>query len=112
MSQKNVQREKQTKEEQVKATKEAHSFNIRKELKNIKIPIPLTELVKQSTYKNKISDFINLSQTNDATYIVNFQEEKLVVMCGHHVEEHDSSTPPFYIYLLMHTFILHNFMLY
>lgn len=27
------------------------------------------------------------------------------------MEEHDSSTPEFYISLLMHTFILHNFML-
>ena len=33
------------------------------------------------------------------------------MMFGPQVEELDSSTPPFYISLLMHTFILHNCML-
>lgn len=32
-------------------------------------------------------------------------------MFGPHVEEHNSSTPPFYISLLMHTFTVHKCML-
>jgi len=32
-------------------------------------------------------------------------------MFAPHVEEFNSSTPPFYIFLLVHTFILHNSML-
>ncbi len=38
------------------------------------------------------------------------QEDKPVVVFGPHVEEVDSSTPPFYISLLIHDFLLHNCM--
>ena len=67
--------------------------------------------MKAPNYKKKVSNFINLSQDNHSTDAVNLQEEKPVVMFGHHVEEQYTSTPPFYITLLMHTFILHNCML-
>ena len=43
--------------------------------------------------------------------IVNLQEEKTVVSFGPHVEEIDSSIPPFYISVLLHDFMLHNCML-
>ncbi len=39
---------------------------------------------------------------------VNLQEDKPLVVFGPHVEEVDSSTPPFYISLLIHDFLLHN----
>ena len=42
---------------------------------------------------------------------VNLQEDKPVVVFGAHVEEVDSSTPPFYISLLIHDFLFHNYML-
>ena len=58
----------------------------------------------------EIAEFINLSQSDDIGDTVNFQEEKPVVNFGPHVEEVDSSVPPFYISLL-HDFILHNCML-
>ena len=32
-------------------------------------------------------------------------------MFGHHVEEHDSTRPPFYITLLIHDLMFHNYML-
>ena len=92
--------------EQLKTVKESHSFNLLKELEKLKVPIPLTKLVKTPMYKKQVCDFINLSQDNHSTNEINFQEERLVVMFGPHVEEQDTSTSPFYIYLLMHTFIL------
>jgi len=41
---------------------------------------------------------------------MNQQEDKPIVFFGPHVEEVDSSTPPFYISLLIHDFLLHNCM--
>ena len=42
---------------------------------------------------------------------MNLQEEKLVVTFGPHVEEVDYYVPLFYISLLLHDFILYNYML-
>ena len=42
--------------------------------------------------------------------IVDLQEDKLEVLFGSHVEEVDSSTPPFYISLLVHDLLLGNCM--
>ena len=80
-------------------------------MEKIKIQIPLAKLAKTPTYKKNISAFINLSQDDNVEDIVNLQEERPMVMFGPHVEEVDSSTPPFYIYLLSHSFMLHNCML-
>jgi len=72
--------------------------------------VPLTELVKTPIYKREITEFINMSQNVNINDTVNLQEDKPVVIFGPHVEEVDSSTPPFYISLLIHDFLLHNFM--
>ena len=42
---------------------------------------------------------------------LNLQEERPMVVFGPHVEEHDSSTPPFYVTLVIHDLLLHNCML-
>jgi len=67
-------------------------------------------LVKTPAYQREITDFINLSQNVNINDIVNLQEDKLVVVFGSHVEEVDSSTPSFYISLLVHDLLLHNCM--
>lgn len=61
LRQQNVQKEKPIEEDKVKVEKEVHYFSIQKELEKVKIPIPLTELVKQPAYKKQTSYFINLS---------------------------------------------------
>lgn len=68
-------------------------------------------MAKTPTYKKKISNFINLSQDDHVVDKVNLEEERPVVMFGPHVEEVDSSTPPFYVSLLVYSFILHTCML-
>ena len=68
-------------------------FSLTKELEKDKIQVLLLELAET------LGDTVNL------------QEEKPVVTFGPHVEEVDSSVPPFYISLLLHDSILHNFML-
>ena len=85
-------------------------FSVTKELENTKIQVPLTELVKTPAYQREITEFINISQNVNINDIVNLQENKPVVVFGSHVEEVDSSTRPFYIYLLVHDLLLHNCM--
>lgn len=98
-------------EEPENLTKQNQTFILSKELEKVKIEVPLLELVKTPGYKKEIADFINLSQSDEVGDIVNLQEEKPVVTFGPHVEEVDSSIPPFYISVLLHDFILHNCML-
>ena len=71
----------------------------------MKIQVPLLELMKTLGSKKEIAEFINLSQSDEVGDIVNLQEEKPVVTFGPHVEEVDSSVPPFYISLLLHDFV-------
>ena len=71
----------------------------------------MLELAKTPGYKKEIAEFINLSQYDDIGDTVNLQEENPVVTFGPHVEEVDSSVPPFYMSVLLHDFILHNCML-
>ena len=83
-------------------------FSLTKELEKIIIQVPLTELVKTPIYQREIVEFINLRENVNVDDTVNLQEDKPVVVFGPHVEEVDSLTPPFYISLLIHDFILHN----
>lgn len=95
-------------DENEKTTKKGHLFSLTKEMENVRIQVPLTELAKTPTYQKEISEFVNLKESESD--IVKLQEDKLVVAFGPHVEEVESSIPPFYISLLVHDFLLHNFM--
>ena len=72
--------------------------------------MPLAELVKIPVYQREIVEFINLRENVNVNGTVNMEEDKPVVVFGPHVEEVDPSTPPFYISLLIHDFLLHNCM--
>jgi len=85
-------------------------ISLTKDLEKNRIQVPLTELVKTPVYQREIVEFINLKENVNINDIVNLQEDKPVVLFGPHVEEVDSSTPPFYISLLTHDFLLHNCM--
>ena len=87
-----------------------HVFSFTKELENTRIQVTLRKLVKTPAYQKEITEFINLSRNVNINDIVNLQEDKPVVFFGSHVEEVDSSTPLFYISLLVHDLILQNCM--
>jgi len=72
--------------------------------------VPLVELVKTPVYHREIVEFINLRENVNVNDTVNLQEDKPIVVFGPHVEVVDSSTPPFYIYLFIHGFLVHNCM--
>ena len=101
---------KKSEDENERNTKRVHVFILTKESEKIRIQVPLIELVKTLVYQREIAEFINLSQNVNINDTVNLQEDKPVVVFCPHVEQVDSSTPPLYIYLFIHDFLLHNCM--
>ena len=76
----------------------------------MKIPIPLTELVKNDLYKSTITETLNLNDGEDS---INLNDDKPELIRGLDVngKHSDGSVPPFYISLTIHDQILHNAML-
>ena len=87
------------------------AFNLQKELEKIKIPVPLTELLKQPVYQSQVTSFMLPLEIPIAPNSLNLQEERPMVVFGPRVEEIDPSTPPFYVSLVIHDLLLHNCML-
>ena len=83
-------------------------FNLQKELENVKIPVPLTELLKQHAYQSQVTSFMLPPEAALTPDSLNLQEERPMVVFGPYVEELDASTPPFYVSLLIHDLLLHN----
>ena len=87
------------------------AFSLQKELEKIKIPVPLTELLKQPTYQSQVTSFMLPPEISIVHDSLNLQEERPMVVFGPHVEEVYPSTPPFYVSLVIHDLLLHNCML-
>lgn len=79
-------------------------------MEKFRIQVPLIELAKTQVYEKEIVEFINLKENVNINDTINLQDDKPVVVFGPHVEEVNPSTPPFYISLLIHDFLLHNCM--
>ena len=86
-------------------------FSLQKELEKVKIPVPLTKLLKQPAYQSQVSSFMLPQGAVPIPDSLNLQEERPMVVFGPHVEELDASTPPFYVSLVIHDMLLHNCML-
>jgi ribonuclease HI len=94
------------------ADKFSSPFSLEHEISKIKIPIPLTELVKTNSYRSHILKWLQPSSVVDpVTDVINLQDEKPTIVLGPIVEERDDSTPPFYVSLNVHDKILHNCLL-
>jgi len=87
------------------------AFNLQKELGKVKIPVPLTKLLKKPMYQSQVTSLLLPPETPTISDSVNLQEERPIVMFGPHIEEIDPSTPPFYVSLVIHDLLLHNCML-
>ena len=88
-------------DENERTAKQGHLFSLTKELEKVRIQVPLIELEKKPIYQKEIAEFINLKENESINDTVNLQEDKPVVVFGPHVEEVDSSIPPFYIVGIM-----------
>jgi hypothetical protein len=86
------------------------SFNFESEIQKVKIPMPLTELMKNEIFKAAILKSLE-PKTSPSDDFVNLQDDKPKVTIGPMIEDRDDSCPPFYISLNVHDKILHNCLL-
>ena len=86
------------------------SFSFESELKKIKVPIPLTKLMKYSMYKNLFSKMLHPSQNAQET--INLQDDGPQIYMSTLVEsKSDENPPPFYFSLNIHDKLWHNCLL-
>jgi ribonuclease HI len=88
--------------------KPTSSFNFEHEIQKIRIPVPLTELIKQGEFKKRFSDLLKSEATSPSTDFISLQDERPAVVLGPMVEDRDDSSPPFYTSLNIHDKVLHN----
>jgi ribonuclease HI len=86
----------------------ASSFNFEHEIQKIRIPVPLTELIKHGEFKKCFSELLQSEASCLPTDSINLQDEKPAVVLGPMVEDRDDSSPPFYTSLNIHDKVLHN----
>jgi ribonuclease HI len=84
------------------------SFNFEHEIQKIRIPVPLTELIKHDEFKKRFSDLLKSETSSPSTDFINLQDERPAVVLGPLVEDRDDSSPPFYTSLNIHDKVLHN----
>jgi hypothetical protein len=84
------------------------SFSFDHEIQKIRIPVPLSELVKHEDFKRSLSKKLMPEAPNNSTNSVNLQDENPAVILGPMVEYRDDSSPPFYTSLNIHDKVLHN----
>jgi ribonuclease HI len=83
-------------------------YSFEHEIQNIRIPVPLSELVKHEDFKRCLSKKFQPEPASHSTDSVNLQDERPVVILGPLVEDRDDSSPPFYTSLNIHDKVLHN----
>jgi hypothetical protein len=83
-------------------------FNFEHEIQKIRIPVPLSELVKHEDFKRSLSKLLQSEPSYHPTDSINLQDEKPTVILGPMVEDRDDSSPPFYTSLNIHDKVLHN----
>jgi hypothetical protein len=84
------------------------SFNFEHEIQKIRIPVPLTELIKHEGFKKHFSELLQSEISCLPTDSINLQDEKPAVILGPMVEDRNDSSPPFYTSLNIHDKVLHN----
>jgi ribonuclease HI len=88
--------------------KPTSSFNFEHEIQRIRIPVPLTELIKHGEFKKCFSELLQSEASCLPSDSINLQDEKPAVVLGPMVEDRDDSSPPFYTSLNIHDKVLHN----
>jgi hypothetical protein len=86
-------------------------FNFDHEIQKLRIPVPLSELVKHEDFKKSLFKLLQSEPTSHSIDSVNLQDEKPAVILGPLVEDRDDSSPPFYTSLNIHDKVLHNFLM-
>jgi hypothetical protein len=84
------------------------SFISEHEIQKIRIPVPLTELVKHKDFKMSLSKMLHPKPPYHSIDSINLQDKIPAVILGPMVENIDDSSPPFYTSLNIHDKVLHN----
>jgi hypothetical protein len=85
------------------------SFSLEHEIQNIRILVPLSELVKNEGFRMSLSKILHPKPSSHSTDSVNLQDENPTIILGPFIEDRDDSSPPFYTSLNIHDKVLHNF---
>lgn len=85
-------------------------FNLGAKVAKLKISVPLTELIKNETYKTQTNQTLNLAENEDSVNLFDDQPE-LIFGLDVNGKPLEGGIPPFYISLGIHDKILHNAML-
>ena len=79
--------------------KTVQNFSLENELGNLKIPVPLTELIKNPSYKESVLKMLNSTSNQPISDTVNLQEEKTRIFIGsalaEKTEDEAGASPPF-----------------
>ena len=92
-----------------KESERSQAFSIENEVSKLKLSIPLTEVMKNTTYRAQISKMFNTDPMLDAVNVEDDQPE-LIFGPALNGESPESDVPPFYISLRIHDYVLHNAM--
>jgi hypothetical protein len=84
------------------------SFILENELRNIKILVPLSELLKNETFKQSIMKVLQSPTSIVSSNVISLQDENPAITMGPHIKDGSNASPPFYISLNVHDKILHN----
>ena len=108
--------EKQKKNMEVEeVNKSVQNFSLENELGKLKILVPLTELMKNPSYKESVLKMINSASNHPISNTVNLQEENPRIFIGlalaEKTENEAGASPPFYINLTVHEQMIHNCLL-
>jgi len=106
----NASKEKtEKKDAPLKEVEKTTAFSLENEIAKLKVSIPLTELMKNSSYKVHVSKILNLDPLSN---MVNVEDDQPKLIFGPELEgqSEDSDVAPFYISLRLHDYVLHNAM--
>jgi hypothetical protein len=77
-------------------------FSFEHEIQKIRIPIPLSKLVKNKDFKKSLSKLLQREPSCHSTDSLNLQDENPAVILGSMIENRDDSSSPFYTSLNIH----------
>jgi hypothetical protein len=83
-------------------------FNFEHEIQKIRIPVPLSKLVKHEYFKMILFKLLLPEPSNHPIDSINLQDERPAVILGPMVEDRDYSSPPLYTSLNIHDKVMHN----
>jgi len=86
-------------------------FSFQLEIKKLRIPMPLIELVENESFKRSILKALEPKAIQASIDYVNLQNDKLAIILNPVIENCEDNSPSFYVSLTIHKKILRNYLL-